>query len=116
VIDELKCRAWESQKYSFGASQLVNSSSYHSTFPADFDSQHTTVKSSHTNNQVVTTLPPVNMSNIQFNCGFCLEDKSEPPVQVRIIHGSMVCSECIHNNIMPRFRAALAHEHHYPPK
>jgi hypothetical protein len=56
------------------------------------------------------------MSNTQFNCSFCLEDKSEPPVQVRIIHGSMVCSECIHNNIVPRFRAALAHEHHHPPK
>jgi hypothetical protein len=56
------------------------------------------------------------MSNISFKCGLCLEEKSEPPVQVRVIHGSMVCSECIHRHIIPLFRAALAHEHQYPPK
>jgi hypothetical protein len=115
-VNALKRRVWESQKYSSRASQTVNSCSYHCTFPSDFDSQHTTVESNHTNSQLSPTQLPANMSNTQFNCNFCLEDKSEPPVQVRIIHGSMVCSECIHNNIVPRFRAALAQEHHYPPK
>jgi hypothetical protein len=56
------------------------------------------------------------MANMDFNCGLCKEDGSEPPVQVRIIHGSMVCSECVRDHIVPLFRAALAHEHHYPPK
>ena len=56
------------------------------------------------------------MSNIQFDCGLCMEDKSEQPEQVRIIAGSMVCSECIQDNIMPLFRAAIAYQHDYPPK
>lgn len=44
-MNAVKCRVWELQKYSFGASQTVNSSSHHCTFPTDFDSQHTTVNS-----------------------------------------------------------------------
>lgn len=56
------------------------------------------------------------MSNVQSNCGIFLGDRSDPPEQVRIIAGLMVCPECIRDNIMPLFRAALDYEHHYPPK
>lgn len=55
------------------------------------------------------------ISDMDFKCGLCLEMKSAPPTQVRIIHGSMTCPECIHGQIVPLFRTAIAHEHLYPP-
>lgn len=115
-MNTLKCRVGELQKYGPGASQLLNSFSHHSTFTTDLDRQCTTVNTTNTTYQLETTPPTAIMSNIDFNCGLCLNEKSESPIGVRIVHGSMVCSECIRDNIMPLFRAALKHEHHYPPK
>ena len=55
------------------------------------------------------------MANTDFKCSVCQEQISESPVGVRIVHRSWVCSGCVQNAIMPLFRGALVHEHHYPP-
>lgn len=50
----------------------------------------------------------------QFECQFCLEEKTEQHAQVRIIDGSEVCSECTLHDVVPRFGLALQTELEYP--
>ena len=56
------------------------------------------------------------MARYKFQCSFCLEDRSEPRTQVRIIGGDAICSGCTLDDVVPRFATALQTELEFPPR
>ena len=57
---------------------------------------------------------PAPKSPTTFECGVCLEDKQE--ISPRLIDEDPICAECVKEQLVPQFEAALQHEAQYPVK